>query len=100
MRIASFARGVLANQSELDWSCVEGVNPVLWSWRGVVNIYRRAERVVVDDETFDFAALCPDWTPIGDRKSENLGMVDDRIVWIDFDYSYNPPCRDCDRHRS
>lgn len=88
-RVASFARGVLANQSERDWSCVEGVNPVVWSWRCVINVYRRAEPVVVDEESFDFAALCPDWTPIGDRKSENLGLVDGRIVWVDFDFSWN-----------
>lgn len=89
MRIASFCRGVLANQSELEWSEVEGINPVVWTWRCIVNVYRRAQPVVVDEETFDFDALCPDWTPIGDRKSENLGVVNDRIVWIDYDFSWN-----------
>lgn len=88
-RCASFARGVLANRSELEWSGTEGVNPVVWSWRCVINVYRRAEPVIVVDETFDFDAICPEWKIIGDRKSENIGLVDGRIVWLDFDLSWN-----------
>lgn len=88
-RVASFARGVLANQSERDWSCFEGVNSVVWTWHCIINVYRRAEPVEIDEETFDFEALCPEWKIIGDRKSENLGVVDGRIVWVDFDCSWN-----------
>lgn len=90
-RVASFCRGVLANQSERDWSCVDGVNPVVWTWRCVINVYRRAEPVYVDEETFDFEAICPEWKIIGDRKSENIGRVNGRIVWLDFDLSWNGP---------
>lgn len=101
MRIASFCRGVLANRSELEWSSVGGVNPVVWSLRGLVNVYRRADRVpdgtYLEDE--DYVGLTEDWVPIGDRKPENIGVVNGRVVWIDYDYSYNPPCLVCPRGR-
>jgi hypothetical protein len=88
-RIASFCRGVLANQSERDWSAVEGVNPVVWSFRNLVNVYRRTEPVDelnVPDDIYD--QLCPDWAPVGDRKPDNIGRLDGRIVWIDYDHSW------------
>lgn len=87
-RIWSFCRGVLANQSEIEWSEVEGVNPVLWSLIGIVNVSRRAE-MPPDDAEIDYEAICPDFVPIGDRKPDNVGYVDGKLVWIDFDYSWN-----------
>jgi hypothetical protein len=91
MRIASFCRGVLANRTELEWSSVRGVNPVVWSYRGLVNVYRRADPVPEGSfqEDKDYEGLTEDFVPIGDRKPENIGIIDGRIVWIDYDYSWN-----------
>lgn len=118
-RIASFCRGVLANRSELEWSGIEGLNPVVWSLRGLINVSRRAAPVpaggLYDEYEVDdglsltqrakdaYAAITADFVPIGDRKSDNIGVVDGRVVWIDFDSSWNgqrpdgrPALRDTD----
>lgn len=36
-RLASFARGILANKTEREWSSIDGVNPVVWSYRNLIN---------------------------------------------------------------
>lgn len=85
-RLATFCRGVLANQAERRWSGVAGLNPVVWScgW-GIVNIYRRA---IEATEDVDYEAICTDdFVPPGDRKPSNVGWVDGELVWIDFDFS-------------
>lgn len=102
-RIASFCRGVLANRSEHEWSGVGGLNPVVWSLRGLVNVYRRADPVTEDEYPNDsplFELIAEDFVPIGDRKAENLGRVDGQVVWVDYDYSYNPRCEFCHRRHT
>src|SRR5213075_1083184 len=73
-RLATFSRGVLANQSERRWSGVSGLNPVVWScgW-GLVNVYRRAE-VPTEDVDYDSIAV-DEFVPSGDRKPGNAGWV-------------------------
>lgn len=91
-----WCRGVLANESEKEWSKIEGLNPVVRSF-AFVNVYRRAEPMP-DNLMIDYGSLCPDFVPIGDRKPDNIGLVNGRWVWIDFDYSWNGPrCPNCDR---
>jgi hypothetical protein len=99
-----WCRGLLANESEREWSSVDGVNPVLWSLRNLLNVYRRAEPVGpecvgrkhdrYDPERYD--ALTPGFMPAGDRKPDNLGIVRGRVVWVDYDSSWNGPrCPTC-----
>lgn len=84
----SLSRAVQANLSEVQWSNVEGVAPVLRSWLwGLVNIYPRCEPW---PESLD-----PDYDDIGvgylprDRKPQNLGVLDGKAVWLDYDGSWN-----------
>lgn len=90
-RVASFCRGVLANRSESEWSEVRGMNPVVWSFKGLINVYRRAEPVpdgTYEDEA-DYEGITEWFVPVGDRKPENIGIVDGRVVWLDYDSSWN-----------
>lgn len=87
----SVTRGIQANLSEYEWSGSPGTCPVLWSLAGLVNVYPRCE--LVDDD----API--DWDAIGflapvDRKAPNVGVLDGRVVLIDYDMSWNdsPPC--------
>lgn len=145
----SLTRGIQANLSELEWSGIDGVNPVVRSWLGgLVQIYRRATPVRVDDLTaaglieirvgvdvpvrddgdllsvevfavgqgrvvrlpageqlaapavieavIDWESICSTAPMPGDRKLSNLGVVRGRVVWIDFDQSWNA----CPHHPS
>jgi hypothetical protein len=78
----SIAWGIAANLTELEWSCMPGACPVLWSFLGVVNVYPRCEPVTTDltAEEFDAIGL----THVGDRKRDNLGWLNGRIVWVDY----------------
>jgi hypothetical protein len=99
-----WCRGVLANQSEREWSSVDGVNPVLWSLWSLVNVYRRAQPVGPEwvgrkHDRYDatrYDALTPGFMPAGDRQPGNLGIVRGRVVWVDYDSSWNGPrCPTC-----
>lgn len=88
-----FCQGVLANRSEKDWSGWPGVNPQLHSFLGgVVAIYRRVQPVDLDviPDTDD-----PWWQSISpglvgyDPKVSNLGLLDDKLVWIDYASPWN-----------
>lgn len=91
-RLYGFACGILANQYELDWHNFEGWNgqvaPVLKSWLGgLVQVYPRCEPLSVDaaDEytgTLPLPVLDPD---PGDHKADNYGLLNGRIVRIDYD---------------
>jgi hypothetical protein len=83
----SFSRGLQANLSERTWSGVDGVCPVLWSLAGLVNIYPRCQSVDAFDG--DYGSIGAPFLPAGDRKPQNLGLLDGRIVWIDYDGSWN-----------
>lgn len=82
----SLTRGVQANLSELEWSGSPGVCPVRWSLAGLVSVYPRCESVDPD--------LVVDFQSIGclgpaDKKHQNLGWLDGRIVFVDYDMSWN-----------
>jgi len=86
----SFCRGVLANHSEILWAEEPGVCPLKWSVAGLINVYPRCGPVTWD----------PDYDAIGftgptDRKRANVGMLDGRMVWVDYDMNWNdrPPCQ-------
>lgn len=80
-----FARGLLANYSESDWSNYDGaaVAPVLWSFFGLINVYPRCEPVYEFD---DYISL---GLPVGDHKPQNIGLLNGKLVWIDYDSSWN-----------
>lgn len=92
--LTSFARGILANDSERSWSGMPGLCPVVWSLGGLVNIYPRCDplpairAVEFDEDPTAYAEIAPDW-PAPDRKPDNLGVLDGRIVWLDYDGSWN-----------
>lgn len=86
----SVSRGLQANLSEMQWTDVEGVAPVLWSLGGLVNVYPRCEEVDWDltDEEYETLALPGHWFP-RDRKAANIGLLNGRLVWLDYDGSWN-----------
>lgn len=88
----SWTRGVQANLSECQWSSSPGTCPVRWSLAGLVNIYPRCDAVtgeLTEDEYQGIGFLGP-----VDPKSSNVGLLDGRLVWIDYDMSWND-CRRC-----
>lgn len=78
----SIVWGIDANLSEIEWSGTPGVCPVLWSLLGLVNVYRRCAPVTGDLADADYDAI--GMLHPGDRKPENLGLLDGRIVWVDY----------------
>lgn len=90
------ARGVVANQSEWDWSNYEDVQGVCKARSsllgGLVNVYPRA-LAVPRERVVDFAAI-PYLGPT-DPKNENVGILHGEYVWLDYDRNWNdqPPCR-------
>lgn len=89
----SFCRGVTANQSEYEWSRWPGVCPARWSLAGLVNVYPRC--APVDRELTDAEYDAIGFTGPSDRKPANVGRLNDRLVWVDYDQNWNdqPPCR-------
>lgn len=100
-RLTYWCRGVQANLSERQWSAWPGVCPVKWAFLGgIVQVYPRAEPVDRDEwepglHTDDIEGLLVKYRavapglPFGDHKPENLGMLDGRVVWLDYDSSWN-----------
>lgn len=89
------ARAVIANQSERQWSNVDGVMPVKASLLGgLVNIYPRAEPLTAQDRQDAirdkrwFDSIGEGWIP-RDRKWQNVGRYLGRRVWLDYDGSWN-----------
>lgn len=89
----SLAHGILANLSEVEWSEMDGVCPPCWSLLGLVNVYPRCEPV---DGPVDFAAIADPAVPV-DPKLSNVGVLDGRLVWID--YADAGECVACARFR-
>lgn len=84
----SLPRAVLANQSEAQWSGVEGVAPVLRSLLGgLVNIYPRCEPWPEGPEP-EYDSIGVGWLP-RDRKPTNVGLLNGEPVWLDYDGSWN-----------
>jgi hypothetical protein len=91
-RLRFFCHGVLANLSELEWHEYFGdaVAPVLWSMGGLVNVYPRCEPFVSFEDdpagrALDDVPSVIDDVRIGDLKHDNLGYLNGRAVWIDYD---------------
>lgn len=90
-RLWAWCRGYLANQSEVSWNGTDGTCPILWRLGSIVVCFKRAKHLdyqMSADEVEWWDAVAPA-LPFGDRKTENLGIVDGRIVWIDYDSSWN-----------
>lgn len=94
--LSSVTRGISANLSECAWSTSDtpGICPVRWSLAGLVSVYPRCIPVDPDHEI--------DWEAVGfplptDRKHQNVGWLNDRIVMIDYDTSWND-CPRCGVH--
>lgn len=92
-RLWAWSRGVLANQSERAWQ-VDGVAPVLHSiLGGIVQVYPRCSPAPIESWMHDRDD--PRWVQISgilpaiDRKPQNLGLLGDRLVWVDYDTSWN-----------
>jgi hypothetical protein len=84
-RIWSFAHGILANLSEQEWSDTPGVCPVLYGFAGLVNVYPRCEPVTIQHEQVDYDAI--GFLGECDRKPDNVGWLNGRMVWVDYDMS-------------
>lgn len=95
----SISRGILANQSELEWSGQPGLCPVRFSFSGVVNIYPRCQPVEHEPTEAEYDAIAPFSGP-SDRKPHNIGLLDGAMVWLDYDMNWNdqPPCRHTDKN--
>ncbi len=87
----SVCRGILANQSESEWSGTQGYCPVKFSLWGLFNVYPTAQPAY---EPIDYDAIA-DFSS-GDRKPQNVGWLDGKLVWVDYDMNFNE-CRACGR---
>lgn len=90
----SLCRGITANQSEAEWSGHHaGLCPVLLSLAGLVNVYPRCEPVDCELAEAEYDAI--GFVGPTDRKPQNVGVLGGRLVWLDYDQSWNdqPPCR-------
>lgn len=92
-----FVCGLLANISEREWSqFVEAALPpnptVFFVAGGWLNVQRRAQ-------PYDGPIDHLDFNPWGDRKACNLGVIDGRIVVIDYDMNGRTPGCWANRHQ-
>jgi hypothetical protein len=98
----SLARGIVANQSEWDWSNYEdaqGICPARWSLLGgLVNVYPRA-LAIPQSRVIDFDAI-PYRGP-ANPNNRNVGILNERVVWVNFDRNWDdgPPCKHVDAQR-
>lgn len=85
-----FLLGLIANMQEVTFSAAKWPElcPVLWSIPGGFLVVMRRARPLTQDE-FD-AIEIPDWLEKGDyyvpmeAKIENFGMLDGRVVAVDY----------------
>ena len=88
----SLARGLSANLSEAEWSGQPGLCPVVWSFAGIVNVYPRCEPASEDLTEDVYEAI--GFTGPMDKKPANLGWLNGKLVWLDYDMNWNDraPC--------
>lgn len=87
----SLTSGIQANLSEWEWSGMPGTCPVKFSAWGLVNVYPRCEPVA-DGTEVDYDSIGFNYAT--DRKPDNVGYLDGRLVWVDYDMSAGD-CTDC-----
>lgn len=94
----SITRGIQANISEAEWwrnSHDPGLCPVRLSLTGLVNVYPRCAPVT-EEPPGGYDGILAEWLPAGDKKPDNLGLLDGRLVWVDYDMS-TTDCLACRR---
>jgi len=91
----SLARGLSANLSEAEWSGQPGLCPVRWSLAGIVNVYPRCEPASEELTEDVYEAVGFPYTGPMDKKPANLGWLNGKLVWVDYDMNWNdrPPCQ-------
>lgn len=85
----SLSRGIQANLSEAAMCAWEETRPdlcpVRWSLAGgLINVYPRCGPLPLER-----AGEARPLPFCGDRKPENLGVLRGRVVWLDYDGSWN-----------
>ncbi len=88
-----FVMGILANLNERGWSGYDDrLCPVLWASRtGLLLVMRRAGALV--GEVPDMPGL-----PFLDMKAENFGVLEDRVVSVDYAETIESmKCPECER---
>jgi hypothetical protein len=90
----SITRGIQANLSEREWSTSPGVCPVRWSIVGLLNIYPRCTPITHEPTDSEYDAI--GFHGPTDRKPHNVGWLAGRLVWVDYDMSWND-CIACRR---
>jgi hypothetical protein len=102
-RLWGFCRGILANQSEAEFSkyanssySTPQVVPVLKSYLGgIINIYPRVRVEWIEDRLDDLYDKIKFKAP-SDVHIGNLGYYNDYPVWVDYDQNWND-CRRCNK---
>lgn len=106
--IWSFARGVVANHSEITWYQydVKNLCPILWHGLfGLVIVMPRCEQYIVDDKTEE-KMYTGDFCPVDfdilitDNKPENYGILNGNVVMVDYDMSFNACIHDKSGYRN
>ena len=107
-RVWSFARGIVANHSEITWFNYDARNlcPILWhGFFGLVIVMPRCEPYLVDTETEE-RMFTGDFCPVDfdimitDNKPENYGVLNGRVVMLDYDMSFNACIHDKSGYRN
>lgn len=81
----AWAWGIVSNNSEQEWCKYRDwkgrVAPVLHSWfGGLIQVYPRCEPFVLKTMKYpEFPGFAP-----GDKKPDNYGVLDGRVVCIDY----------------
>ena len=83
-----FLKGLLANMQEYEWSTLynneKKLCPVLWACPGGwLSIMQRVDRVCNDDDEIKMSFMS-NYPYFKDFKSENFGILDGRLVAIDY----------------
>jgi hypothetical protein len=81
-----FLHGLLANMQEVVWGrgYDDRLCPVVW-WipGGWMTVMQRVDHVLTNENEIDYSVF-QDGIPSGDDKPDNYGMLNGRIVKIDY----------------